>query len=158
MKEWFDGLETRERWVLLIGSLIAVVSILYGGIISPLYGAVDKHQASVREQAQLLQWIQANQGRAAAGPDRGAAGGGSAVTELSRQVRSAGLQAYLEQSRPNGNNGVRAEFRNAPFDELMKLLGNLESTASLRVVDAAVQPGDVAGTGNFRVTLARAGS
>ncbi|MEO0423706.1 MAG: type II secretion system protein GspM [Pseudomonadota bacterium] len=158
MKEWFEGLETRERWVLVIGSIIAVISILYGGIISPLYGAVDKHQASVREHTQLLQWIQANQGRATTRGNGGGGGGGSAVTELSRQVRSAGLQPYLEQSRPNGNNGVRAEFRNAPFDELMKLLGNLESGASLRVVDAAVQPGDIPGTGNFRVTLARAGS
>ncbi|MEM9384967.1 MAG: type II secretion system protein GspM [Pseudomonadota bacterium] len=157
MKEWFEGLEARERWVLVIGSIIAVISILFGGIISPLFGAVDKHQASVREQTRLLQWIQANQGRAVSRPGDGPVNG-SAVTELSRQVRSAGLQAYLEQSRPNGNNGVRAEFREAPFDELIKLLGNLESSASLRVVDAAVQPGDVPGTGNFRITLARAGS
>ncbi len=158
MKEWFLGLELRERRILVIGSIIAVISILYGAVIDPLFTAVDARQKSVREQTQLLEWIQANASRAQSRDPGGQPGApGNPVSVLSRQVRSAGLQSYLTQSRPNGTNGVRAEFRDAPFDDLMQLLGRLESTASLRVVDASVMPGDIPGTGNVRVTLVRAG-
>lgn len=158
MKEWFLGLETRERRILVIGSIVAIISLLYGGVIAPLFSAVETRQNSVRQQTELLAWIQSNAGRKRTDGE-GPGPVGDPVTVLSRQARSAGLQSYLERSRPTGDGaGVRAEFRNAPFDDLMRLLGRLESTESLRVVDATVLPGDNPGTGTVRVTLLRAGS
>lgn len=160
MKEWFLGLEQRERRVLVAGAIIAVLSILYGGIIAPLYGSVAQRRENVRDHRELLDWMERTAARVPASGARAAgnANTGNPVTDFTRQTRAAGLQPYLRQTRPNGGDGLRAEFREVPFDDLVRLLATLESTTGMRVVDASVSPGELPGTGNVRLTLARVGA
>jgi general secretion pathway protein M len=157
MNEWFLGLEARERRILVIGGIIAVLSLLYGVVIDPLYSAVEARRDAVRENTALLRWMRQT---AASAPTPSAQSGqstqrsGGYVVEFNRQVSRAGLGGYIRETRPNGTNGVRARFENVPFDQLVQLIGTLDATTGLRVVNASVERGELTGTISARLTLA----
>lgn len=151
------SLEPRERRVLVAGAVIVLVTLLFGGVLNPLYARVAELETSVREDTDLLAWMQRTAARVQSSRGAASVATGNPVTDFTRQARAAGLQRYLQQTRPDGSTGVRAEFRNAPFDQLIELLGALEANTGMQVVEASVVPGDVAGTGDVRLTLARAG-
>lgn len=155
MKEWFLGLEPRERRILVIGAVFVLLAGVYGGIVDPLYSAVAERRDSVRENAALLRWMRQT---AAAAPDpaeRAAAPRqpGNYVVEFNRRASGAGLAAYLRETRPNGRSGVRARFESVPFDQLVLLLGQLHRNSGLRVVNASVERGEASGTIDARLTL-----
>jgi type II secretory pathway component PulM len=158
MKEWFLGLEPRERRILVTGAVVAVLAMLYGAVIDPLYSAVAQRRESVRQNSALLRWMQQTAATATpAGVSTGTQrpAGGSLVVEFSRQTDRAGLGPYVKETRPNGTNGVRVRFEEVPFDRLMQLMSQLESASDLRVVSASVERGKVPGTINTRLTLTR---
>jgi general secretion pathway protein M len=154
MKEWFFGLETRERRILVIGGVLAVVGLLYGLVVDPLYAAVAERRASVRENTALLRWMRQTAAAAPAPGERAgvAVSNGNFVVEFNRRASRAGLAPYLRETRPS-NNGVRARFEKVPFDRLVLLIGQLESGTGLRVVNASVERGDAPGTIDARLTF-----
>ena len=54
MKEWFYGLQPRERWIFALGAAAAVVIIVWGFIISPLRAETARLRTSVDAKQPLL--------------------------------------------------------------------------------------------------------
>ena len=68
------------------------------------------------------------------------------------------MEQYRRRSQPTANNGIRVEFENVAFDELVIWLGDLGSQYDLHVQAGSMSVQTQAGPGriNASLTLERA--
>ncbi|MCH8100296.1 MAG: type II secretion system protein M [Proteobacteria bacterium] len=160
MKEWFDMLEVRERLFVLVGALFVAGAIVYYGIWSPL----DRGQATLAANVSALQRSLAELKplKAALGNSGGSAsviagGNQSLVVIVDMTLRERGLYSALQRSQPTRDNGIRVEFENAPFDDLILWLGDLGNRYGLQAISGSFSAPmqDSQGRVNASLTLER---
>ena len=160
MKEWFDMLEVRERLFVLVGALFVAGAIVYYGIWSPL----DRGQATLAANVSALQRSLAELKplKAALGNSGGSAsviagGNQSLVVIVDMTLRERGLYSALQRSQPTRDNGIRVEFENAPFDDLILWLGELGNRYGLQAISGSFSAPmqDSQGRVNASLTLER---
>ena len=136
MKDWFDTLQPREQLSVMVAAVFVAFAILYFGLWTPLAKAretltdsVSTWERSLAELRPLLVAVRANQGGGA--PVAGA--GQSLVVIIDTTLNQRNLSGALQRSQPTGDNGIRVEFQNASFDDLVMWLGDLSGRYGLRV-------------------------
>ncbi len=156
MKEWFDGLEPREQLFVGVGALLVAVIILWAGIWLPLdkghrnlEQSVGTWQRSLSDLRQISATIQAGGG--AAGSQR-AASSESPVVIVDRTLRERSLNNTVKRQQPTPN-GVRVEFENVAFDQLVVWLGDLSSRYSMDVQAGSLSLASRSGPGRVNATL-----
>ena len=161
MKDWFDSLDTRERQFVSIGVVVVAVALAYGLGWTPL----DKKLTELR--ADIAKWehslAQLRPLRASAGDAQTATASRnnnqqSPIIIVDQTLRSRGLDRYRKRSQPTTSNGIRVEFEDVAFDELVLWLGDLSEQYAMHVqagsfsVGTQVSPGRI----NASLTLERA--
>lgn len=161
MKDWFYGLEDRERLFVGIGVIIVALALIYGFVWAPLDKKHRETQASVtnwqRSLAELrpLKGIASQSGNTAA-PSPGAQQ--SPIIIVDQTLRSRGLERYRKRSQPTSSNGIRVEFEDVAFDDLVLWLGDLSEQYRMTVQAGSLASGSRSGPGriNAALTLERA--
>jgi general secretion pathway protein M len=82
----------------------------------------------------------------------------SPIIIVDQTLQSHGLDRYRQRSQPTTSNGVRVEFENVAFDELVLWLGDLSAQYAMHVQVASFATGSRVTPGriNATVTLERA--
>jgi general secretion pathway protein M len=160
LQQWWDGLAPREQVLVGAAAALVVIAVVVIGLLRPLAAAQELAGRQLEDRRGVL----ADMERVAArfGPNAGAARsvqptGESLVVLIDRTTRAGGLAPYLKRNEPDGTTGIRLRFENAPFDELVAWLGELQANQAVGVVSASVDPGESAGRITANVQLARAG-
>lgn len=157
MKDWFDSLESREKLFVGLGVLIVVISLVYGFIWAPLdrnhasvAASVDDWQRSLAELAPLKAMAQAggNTPRTTSGANQQAP-----IIVVDQTLRSRGLEQFRRRSQPTSSNGIRVEFENVAFDDLVMWLGDLSDEYSMHVQAGSLSKGSQSGPGRINATL-----
>lgn len=156
MKDWIESLDTRERLFVSAGAVIVVGALLYAFVWLPL----DRGQKTLatnvasweRSLAELrpLRGMQANSGavRRAVG-----AGQQTPVVVVDQTLRARGLDRSLQRSQPTTSNGIRVEFENVAFDDLVLWLGDLSSQYAMEVSSGSFSASARSGPGRVNATL-----
>jgi general secretion pathway protein M len=81
----------------------------------------------------------------------------SPIIIVDQTLRSRGLDRYRKRSQPTTSNGIRVEFENVAFDELVLWLGDLSDQYSMQVQvgSFSVGPQQTPGRINASLTLER---
>ncbi len=160
MKNWFDALEIRERLFVMLGALVVVCALFYYVIWTPL----DRGQAKLARNISALERsiaelkpIKATLGSSDGTPAVVAGGNQSLVVIVDTTLREHGLYYALQRSQPTRQNGIRIEFEDAPFDDLVLWLGDLGGRYGLQVISGSfsVPVQDAQGRVNASLTLER---
>jgi type II secretory pathway component PulM len=153
MREWYKGLNERERRFVLIGGIAAAVVIL-GGVILPLNGNISDARLRVSAKQADLAYIQSVTPQLlAAGPAGGAVAPGSLVVLIDSSARESGLGKSLTSSQPTPDGGVRIRFDHVPFDGLVAWLARLAQQHNVRVESAEVENTPETGFVNAGIVL-----
>lgn len=157
LREWFDKLAERERWLVLAAAAFAAFALVYALGLQPLYAARGRAAAEVEARRSLLNDIEQVAGRF--GPQGISTGpvpanGESLVVVIDRSTRERGLGAYLKRNQPEGANGVRLRLENAPFDDLTAWLADVQARYGLTAVSASFDPSGEPGRVNSNLVLA----
>ena len=162
MRDWYDNLEAREQVFVLVGAVFVFIALVYFLLWAPLDRGHKQAAASVSNWERSLAELR---------PLRSLAGSGDAATPrltasslqapiiiVDQTLRSRGLEQYRRRSQPTANNGIRVEFENVAFDELVIWLGDLGSQYDLHVQAGSMSVQTQAGPGriNASLTLERA--
>ncbi len=158
LQQWFEGLQSRERLLVMLGSVALVLLVLYLMIWEPMFSRYHKLKSSVAEQQQTLDWMQqsagqikALQGSTSAGTAQGL-GGRSLLSVVDQSARSGGLGSSIKRIEPDGKKGVKVWFEGAGFDQMIVWLGNLTRRYQIETNMVTIQPqGD--GRVNARISL-----
>ncbi len=162
MKDWFESLDPRERWFVSVGAAIVTVALIYGLGWAPLD---KKHVLLMADVAnwerslanlQPLRVDQANDGQS--GPAVILGSQQSPIIIVDQTLRSRGLDRYRKRSQPTASNGIRVEFEDVAFDELVLWLGDLSEQYAMHVQSGSFAAGSRVAPGriNATVTLERA--
>lgn len=144
MRDWFDALEEREKIFVLTAVVVVVVTAFWFGIWKPLSDGresaalrVDTWRISLRE----LQPLKGQVAGSTAGQPNAGSLAQPLVVIVDNTLRQRGLHGSMQRSQPTpSGNGIRVEFENAAFDDLMLWLGDVNRQYGLLVQ-----------TGNFSV-------
>ena len=157
MKAWFEALDARERAFVLGGGVVAVVSLLYAFVWTPLDSGHKALQSSVvaweRSLTELkpLKGLQATSNTAQ--PTAQAGSQQTPVVIVDLTLRARGLDRSLQRSQPTTSNGIRVEFENVAFDDLVLWLGDLGTQYAMHVSSGSISVASRAGPGRVNATL-----
>jgi general secretion pathway protein M len=159
MKAWLDSLQSRERTLVLSAVALITVGVLYFAIWRPLDKSHDDLQASVQTWKMALSDIRPLRSQLQS-PSIGTTQSNrseSLVVVIDNSLRQRGLYTALQRSQPTAQNGIRVEFENAPFDDLVLWLGDLATTYGLQLQSGSFSSNAPASNGrvNATVTLER---
>lgn len=160
LKQWFDGLQPRERAIVIAGAVLVLLVALYVLAIAPFYKSLNERAERVARKEGDLAWMRSVAGElqalSASRPMRQTTGE-SLVVLIDRAARECGLASALTGQTPTGESGIRVRLEAAEFDKLMVCLGTLQQVHAVTIesatIDRAAQPGLV----NASLVLTRPG-
>jgi len=160
MRNWFDSMEVRERLFVMVGGLVVIFAIFYYVIWTPLdrgQANLSRNVSSLERSIAELRPIKAALGNSTNAQPVVAGGNQSLVVIVDTTLREHGLYNALQRSQPTRQNGIRVEFENAPFDDLVIWLGDLGSRYRLQVISGSFSTPaqDSQGRVNASLTLER---
>lgn len=160
MKSWFYGLDGREQMSVLAAAVFVAFAVLYFAIWMPL----DRNQSTLsssvtnweRSLAELKPLKSAMRGGGnSSGPQVGV--GQSLVVVVDSTLRERGLYSALQRSQPTGANGIRVEFKDVSFDDMIRWIGELSNRYGMQVQSGnfSVSTQNMPGRVNVSLTLER---
>jgi len=158
MRNWFESLEERERMFVSGGAAVVFAVLVYAFVWLPLDKGQQSMTASIanweRSLADLqpLIGLQPGTGRTAQVNSQQ-----TPVVIVDQTLRARGLDNALKRSNPSTSNGIRVEFEDIAFDELVLWLGDLSMQYGMHVTTGSMSATRQAGPGrvNANFTLER---
>jgi len=157
MKNWFETLDSRERIFVISGAAIVVVALLFAFVWTPL----DKGRAALEssvmawerslEELRPLKGMQQTPGNSTQSVQAGSRQ--TPVLIVDQTLRARGLDRSLKRSQPTTNNGIRVEFEDVAFDDLVLWLGDLSAKHAMQVSSGSLSAASRAGPGRINATL-----
>lgn len=156
MKDWLDSLEARERLFVIVGAVAVTLSLLYAFLWTPLDEGHRNLQDSVAAWERSLSELRPLRGMQPAatstGP-RNAASQQTPVVIVDQTLRARGLDRALRRSQPTTGNGIRVEFENVAFDDLVLWLDDLGSQYAMQVASGSLSTSSQVAPGRVDATL-----
>lgn len=156
MRDWFAGLEPREQVFVGIGAVVVAITILWGLIWTPLNNSHNELRANVANWDRSLRELQPLKAAVQSGGGINTAPTASAeqtpVVVVDQTLRARGLNSALKRRQPTPN-GIRVEFENVAFDDLVLWLGDLSNRYAMNVQAGSLSVANRAGPGRINASL-----
>ena len=158
MKSWFEGLEPREQLFIAIGGVLVLVALLYVFAWVPLDTRHQNARTAVATWERALAELKPLRGMQlpATGSQAAAAGARADQTPVvivDTTLRARGLDRSLRRSQPTTTNGIRVEFENVAFDDLVLWLGDLSREYSMDATSGSFSTANRDEVGRVSATL-----
>jgi general secretion pathway protein M len=156
MRTWFTSLEERERLFVTAAAVLLAIALFYLAVWLPLdrgqknlAASIDTWRDSLAELRVLKSSVET------AGPNRNAPAdvNQSLVVIVDNTLRERALYNSLQRSQPTATNGIRVEFENVAFDDLVLWLGDLSSRYGLQVQSGSFSAASQQNDGRINSTL-----
>lgn len=144
IKAWWQGLNLRERRLVLISGVCASVFLLYNLLWLPLNESLTNTEKMVANRQALLTWVTENTARyqtikSTTGVKKSSGSISSIVNRTAEQQ-----QLTITRLQPQGDS-LQVWIDSAPFNQLLLWLENLASNEGLQVQAIDLAQGDVPG-------------
>ena len=149
LKSMFLQLSEREQRLVMISAIMLLVAIFYWGIWSPLNTSIDKAQNAVKNQTELLAWVQKNANKAV--QLRSSSGNKASFSgSLPQAVNQSASRMKIAISRmqPQGDE-LQVWIDQAPFNDVLSWLQSLEKTG-VSILDIDIAESDLPGQVKIR--------
>ena len=157
LRERFDTLSDRERRLVIVGGVVAVVLLLVAVVLPIERGVAQAGDRVARKQADLAWLRQMAPALAVAPPVAAATSGESLIVLIDRSAREAGLGQSLTGSQPSGNGAMRTQFEKADFNRLVDWISMLGQQYGVQAESATFEAGGEPGIVDAVVVLRPAG-
>ncbi len=161
MKQWWQSKSQQEHLALIFGAGAVLILLIYLVIWLPFTRDLDKQALHVESQTATLRWMQDNVGlvqrmRASQGGSRQAFNE-ALLTLVDRTAKGIRLRDQIERIKPQGDKTVQLWIEQAPFDTLIRWLGQLTEQHGLEIESLNIDRQDAPGLVNARVVVQRGG-
>ena len=157
IQAYLDGLNPRERRMVIGAAVILTLFVLYQLLWVPFAGGVSNMQNKVEKQQQDLIWMQqaAEEVRSLSGNtgSRSAIRSGSLLGVIEKTARESGLGSSIRKVQPEGQDGVRIWLDKVSFDSVMNWLNELQNKQGVSVDSFSAEKTAEAGRVNVRMLV-----
>ena len=158
--EYWQGLQPRERTMLLFGGLALLIALVYFLVWQPIMSARTEIKQEVQQKLALLHWIndasseaKSLRGTTGQGGKTKDPGGKSLLSLVDQTAKQQGLGSVMKRVEPDGKQ-VRVWFEAASFDQLVVWLEKLSSENGVYPDSMTVERSRAAGLVDARLRLA----
>lgn len=149
LKSIFLQLSEREQRLVTVSGVLLLAAIFYWGIWSPLNTSIERGQTAVKNQTELLDWVQKNANRAV----QLRSGGNnktSFVGSLPQVVNQSASRMKIAISRMQPQDEeLQVWIDQAPFNDLLSWLQSLEKTG-VSILDIDISESNLPGQVKIR--------
>jgi general secretion pathway protein M len=151
VREFWMAREPREQWILGVGGLVLLVTLIWAGLWQPAANSLDELEAEVESRRELVTWLRSSaaEARALREARGGAVPSGPLQDRVEAAAREAGVDDSLARLTGEGEGRLRADLEGADFRRAMIWLQGLERRQMIRPVrvrlERTEQPGRVKG-------------
>jgi general secretion pathway protein M len=157
MKDWFIALQQREQIFVAGGAVVVLIAIFYTFVWEPLDTGQKALSAGVtsweRSLAELKPLIGLQQNAPGNAPVVSNAAQQTPVVIVDQTLRARGLDRALKRSQPTTSNGIRVEFDNVAFDDLILWLGDLSGQYGMQVTSGSMSASAQSAPGRINATF-----
>ena len=156
MKDWFTALEQREQIFVAGGAVVVLIAVLYSLVSAPLdtgQKALAQEVAVWQRSLAELKPLKGQQPANSGGTTVTAGGNQTPVVIVDQTLRARGLDRALKRSQPTTSNGIRVEFENVAFDDLVLWLGDLSSQYAMQVSSGSMSTSSQSAPGRINATF-----
>ena len=159
MKEWWLGLQARERKTLIMGGIALSLTLVYFGMWDPFQSNLKQMEQAVEKNQSLLVWMQRSAdevrqlSRSSGSSTRPVKDGRSLLALVDQTAKRGRLGSALKRVEPEGENAVRVWLEKASFDDMMSWLIDIEKKNAVVVSTITIDKQDEPGRVNARITL-----
>jgi len=149
LKSTFLQLSEREQRLVIISAVLVLVAIFYWGIWSPLNTSIERGQTAVKNQTELLDWVQKNANRAAqlrASGGKNASFSGSLPQAVNQSASR--MNIAISRMQPQGEE-LQVWIDQAPFNDILSWLQSLEKSG-VSILDIDIVESDLPGQVKIR--------
>ncbi len=157
MKEWFAGLQQRERLMVMGGAIALALMLFYATIWDPLTGGARAKAEAVSDTQKTLAWMrQASEDvkRLRPASDQALAqlpAGQSLLGVIDQTAKSSGLGAAMKRVKPEGENKVSVWMEDAAFDDIVRWLETLRRSYGVEIDNIVIDKKNVVGKVDARI-------
>lgn len=155
MRDWFYGLQPRERLIASVGLAAAILIVLWAFVFKPVQSQSQSLQTAVESKQRLLVDLARLEGAQSPLPSGGSVQGREQTLVVVIDTTAQQLGITLSRTRPNGPSGIDVTFQGASFDVLVSWLMTLHSTYAVDVESASFTSARVQGLVNGQLSLQR---
>jgi general secretion pathway protein M len=161
VQDRFEQLRPRERLLVTAAGVAIVLAAILLLVVQPLYANSTHTAERVTDKQALLARLEQAAARLEPAAQRSGGQlqglGQSMVVVVDRSTRSRGLGQYLKRNQPDGNTGIRLRFEDAPFDELIGWIAELQTSYGMTTLSANIDLSGASGRVNCSLVLNRPG-
>jgi general secretion pathway protein M len=161
MKAWWQSKTPQEQLAMIIGAVVVLLLLIYLMMWRPFIQSLDKKALLVESQQVTLKWMQDNLGlvKSLQGQQRneGASNKEALLTLVDRTAKRIQLRQQIQRIKPQGDNAVQLWIEQAPFDTIIKWLGQLTHNHAIGIDSLMIDRQDKPGLVNARLVLQREG-
>lgn len=162
MRQFWTNLQSRERLVLIAGSVVSALLLIYLLVVEPYQKELTRLESSVVEQREVLAWMRqasAQVGQTQAGKKTASRPPGQSLLSLvDGSARKHGLAKAVKRVQPDGGNAVRVWLEQAVFDDFIKWSGQLEEEYGLDLDEVLVERDEAPGMVRVRLLIKEVGA
>ena len=161
MKDWWEALQSRERYMVTLAAVLVSLAILYLAIWSPIASSRDAKQKRVDAKRDTVTWMiikkQEVEHLKRINPNlfNKVNDGRSLLAIVDTGAKQMGIRPAITRIEPKGEDNVQIWVEDIAFDYLIVLLGELERRNTIEVADASLNRSDQVGKVTGKVTLVR---
>ena len=148
----FASLSERDRRLLLLGVVAAVLLLIFG-LIVPLDHSVTRERARLLGKRNDLAWVQNAATQLRDAPQPPAASGESLLVIIDRSARESGLAGALAGSEPGAAGSLSIRLEKANFEKLVTWLARLSQQNGVLVDSATIDKAGAPGIVNAAIVL-----
>lgn len=157
MKDWFAGLEQREQIFVGGGAVVVFLAIIYTLVWVPLDTGHKALAEDVEVWQRSLAELKPLKGMQPANPNGStqvsAGTNQTPVVIVDQTLRARSLDRALKRSQPTTSDGIRVEFENVAFDDLVLWLGDLSAQYGMQVSSGSMSTSSQSAPGRINATF-----
>lgn len=155
MNEWFQSLQPRERIMVATAAVFVVFAVYWFALWLPLERGSENARARIDNWQTSLAELRPLRGRLQSGSSSTPVAGRnqSLVVIVDNTLRSRSLNSSLQRSQPTNTGGIRLEFSDVAFDDLVLWLGDVGDQYALSVQSASFSQSSVNNPGRINASL-----
>lgn len=160
MREWYENLAQRERWIVTGGALVLALMMYFLLVWDPLSQKAARLNGDIENARELVIFMQSTRQQVAKLGGRNATAstansGRSLLSDVDSSSKRNGLGDKIKRIQPEGQTSVRLWIEGVSFDQLVNWMNQLQSQMGIVLSDGSLDKDDVAGTVKARLTLIR---
>ena len=159
LKQWFNALPQKERWMVSGTGLLILVTLFYLVIWEPVHINLRAEQQKQHAQEEILLWMQQAAGEVKV---LHTAGGRNTIRDknkpitlvIDQTINNAGLKPSVNKIE-SSKNGARVTLNDASFNQILVWLNTLATHNGIQVVSTNIERSSKPGRVNARLSFER---